>query len=266
LLGNLAIAGLPISDAYEYYNYSLGNTRLEIKGFGANISIGTSFPLPAIYSSPDVLYKFPVTFGNKDSSNSGYSITIPPTGTAIATVKRSQKRVNEADAWGSLTTPAGTFDVLRVKSTINRIDSVITTFLPLGVPSTTVEYKWIAKGKKIPALQVNTTIAFQNETVNSITYWGEAPSSSSSFSYNHSALLVSPNPANESTMINFGEHVGKTTISLIAINGAKVATFEFLLSKKNQKEILPLAILASGNYMVQCKSEGIVSQQKLTVR
>ena len=268
LLGNLSIATLPISDAYEYYNYASNNTRLEIKGFGANITIptlGSSFPLPAIYSSPDVLYRFPVAFGNVDSSFSGYSVAIPPTGTTILTVKRDQKRVNVVDAWGNLSTPAGSFDVLRVKSTIDRIDSVLTGFFPLGTATTTNEYKWIAKGKKIPVLQVNSIVTAQNETINLINYWGEGPNSISMPLSANAACIIFPNPATHSTSINFGEQTGLCTLDIISINGSQVGHFEFLISKPNQIEILPLNELPSGNYIIRCQSDNHNSYQKLKI-
>lgn len=118
LLGNQNLVGLPVSDAYEFYNYAANSSRLEIKGFAAHMALqGIPFPLLGVYSSPDVLYRFPLNFGDTDSSTSSYSVSVPPT-TPFATIKRQQKRVNLVDGWGSLTTPAGNFDVLRVKSDI----------------------------------------------------------------------------------------------------------------------------------------------------
>lgn len=269
LLGNLAIAGLPISDAYEYYNYASNNTRLEIRGFGANITIPTqsvSFPLPAIYNNPDVIYKFPITFGDTDSSNSGFSITIPPTGTALGTLKRQQTRKNAVDAWGSVTTPAGTFDVLRIKSNINRVDSLITSIFPIGIPTNTTEYKWLGQTKKIPVLQVNTNLVGQNPTVTGVTFWGEGPNPITFSNLNNNVLSISPNPAQHSVNIHFGDnHIGKTKVSIINLQGQQVAYFEFLLTQTNQNETIPLFELPQGNYMIQCQSQTGRSNQKLTI-
>jgi hypothetical protein len=271
LLGSLSVANLPISDAYEYYNYSVGNTRLEIKGFGANVTIPgqtIALPLPAVYSSPDVLYKFPVQFGNTDSSSSGFSLPLTIPNLPAVTIKRAQKRVNVVDAWGSMTTPAGTFNVLRVKSSITRIDSFINTFLPIGVPTNIVEYKWIAKGKKIPVLQVNTTsTTIGNPTISSVSYWGTAPLSIFDWSNSASRLHLFPNPSHEVTNIEFDtQHIGKTTLDIVAINGAIVGHYEFLLQGKKHIESIPLFGLQAGNYVLISNSNGKASTQKLRIQ
>jgi hypothetical protein len=65
------------------------------------------------------------------------------------------------DGWGKLYTPYGEWqNVLRVKSTVVANDSVI--FLqgpfpfPISLPSTTTEYRWLAKNTGVPALHIIT--------------------------------------------------------------------------------------------------------------
>ena len=123
LLGGQALGNGTLTDAYEYYNYSSNNDRLEVKGFGGNLLIPgqtIAIPVPAIYSSPDVLYRFPLMFDNKDSSVSGFDISVPLGGLGNIQIKRSQQRINHVDAWGELSIPTGTFEVLRIKSEIQR--------------------------------------------------------------------------------------------------------------------------------------------------
>ena len=258
LLGNNIIGNLPVTDAYEYYNYAgTGSSRLEIKGFGAYVTIPgqtTAVPLPAIYSSPDVVYQFPLAYGNTDSSTSGYSITIPLGGTiGDITFKRNQTRRNEVDGWGSITTPAGTFDVLRVKSSINRIDSLITAFFPIGFPSKPVEYKWLGHTKRIPVFEVNGTVNGTSVTQNAITFWGQDPSGIHDINTLASAALY-PNPSQDQTSISYTlKSESDVAILIYDLQGNTAGQFHF----KNQssglhQEVLPIGALASGTFVVKC--------------
>ena len=262
LLGNNAIGNLPITDAYEYYNYAGTNSsRLEIKGFGAYVTIPgqtTALPLPAIYNSADVIYQFPITFGNTDSSLSGYSVSIP-LGATIGniTIKRNQKRVNEVDGWGSITTPAGTFDVLRVKASIDRIDSIITGIFPIGFPSKPIEYKWLGKGKKIPVLQVNGTMNGSTFAPSAITYWGQMPFPAALPEISSTAdMTIFPNPSSDNATIRYTLTASSDIDMYISdAEGKLVGQFHF----KNQSagthnEILPVAALAQGAYTIKCIS------------
>ena len=66
-------------------------------------------------------------------------------------------RTNVVDGWDNLTTLFGTFQTLRVKSTLIEHDSVYIDSLSTGFPinRNITEYKWLGKGQGIPLLQVN---------------------------------------------------------------------------------------------------------------
>ncbi len=270
LLGNNVVGNLPITDAYEYYNYAgTGNSRLEIKGFGAYVTIPgqtTALPLPALYSSADVIYQFPITYGNTDSSVSGYSVNIPLGGTlGNITIKRNQKRVNEVDGWGQITTPAGTFDVLRVKSSIDRVDSLITGIFPAGFPSKPVEYKWLGKGKKIPVFQVNGTLNGSTFTPTAITYWGQSPFPAGIHEISsNSDMTIFPNPSSENTTIQYTLAASSDMDMYISdAEGKIVAQFHFRnQSAGTHNEILPVSTLAQGAYTIKCISNKEVVASK----
>lgn len=159
-----AVQALPVSDVYNFYNKSANNFKQ--KGFGATISGITT---PISYINDDVIYDFPVNFGNQDSSDSNYSLIIPGLASAIG----SQHRVNVVDGWGSITTPYGTFNALRVVSTLTGEDSVYLDTLGFGFSAArplTREYKWLANGMDIPVLQINTSDLLGNEVISSIKY------------------------------------------------------------------------------------------------
>ncbi len=257
LLGNAgSIGNLPLSDAYEYYNYAASDSRLEIKGFGAYITIPgqtTAIPLPALYSSPDVLYRFPLQYGNTDSSNSGYSVTLPlPAPIGDIVIKREQKRVNQVDAWGSISTPAGTFEVLRVHSTIDRMDSIITTLAPLGFPTQIHEYKWLGQTKKIPVFQVTEQVSALGTNITSVTHWGQAPNGLTHVE-SMNGVRIFPNPVTDqlNVQIPVEQHTeGKITITDAL--GKQVGVFHFSAAAEGiWRESLPLKLLPPGIYSLQ---------------
>ncbi len=67
LLTDSPIPELPLSDVYTFYNNSSNNYK--DVGFAATL---LQIPLPFKYDEPDVLYEFPMNYGNVDSSESGF--------------------------------------------------------------------------------------------------------------------------------------------------------------------------------------------------
>lgn len=260
--------GLNATDMYEYFNYTSGNSRLESKGFGANVTMPgstTALPLAAVFSSPDVLYRFPLNYGDMDSSTSGFDVSIPGTPIGTVQIKRDQKRVNHVDAWGSITLPSGTFDVLRVQSVIDRIDSFKSGMFTYGTPSKPAEYKWIAAGKKIPVLQINGTIDPANNTFNSSNgmMWTEQPTGINDIADGSMELIAFPNPFMENIAISY-TLLQKEKVTIIVNNsmGQKVAEFHFDKAAGNHADILPIQQLPKGNYHIIC----IAGQKTIAVK
>lgn len=263
-------AGLGIADAYEYYNYSTGDTRLEIKGFGATITppgTTTGIPTPALYSPADVVYRFPINFGNVDSSNSAYDISIPLGSFGNVGLKRKQKRVNNVDAWGSIITPAGTFDVLRVVADIQRVDSIISSITSLGIPSNTLEIKWLGQGKKLPVLQINATKTGTTITPTTATFWGQGAAAVDNEPYLSTDMNLFPNPCIDQTTVSFElTQAADVDIMITNLQGQKCGEFHFRKSQAGTyHEVLPLQRLPNGVYQVQCKVGGKVLAGQLLV-
>ena len=269
LLNGGGVAGGTLSDAFEYYNYAASDARLEIKGFGGNITIPpatTGIPLPAVYSSPDVLYTFPITFGNTDSSQSGFSLSVPlPAPLGTVQVKRKQKRVNTVDAWGSITTPAGTFNVLRVVSKINRVDSLITGAFPLGFPSNPIEYKWLGNDKKLPVLQINGNTTGGTFVATNVTFWGQGPAGISNYHSTELNRFVFPNPFIQDCSIAYDlESEANVDVRIFSFLGHLAGEFHFGKQYKGtHHEILPVSHLPAGTYFIQIKAENKESVQKV---
>jgi hypothetical protein len=153
-----------ISAAYDFFWEDL--TKLKQVGAGFIIN---NIPIPFLYDQDDIIYQFPLTAGSTSSCNYKYGLDIPNTGY----YGQSGTRNNLVDGWGTLTTPFGTFQTLRVKSTIDATDTVYNNSLQVG---TTIprplkyEYKWLANGKKIPVLKIETTVIAGTEAISNVRY------------------------------------------------------------------------------------------------
>ncbi len=160
---------LPVTDVKEFFN--LANNFFYSVGFGATVS-GTA--LPVLYTQGyDVVYLLPVVFTNDPVnnyflSNSIIAAAVPGAGY----LSRKRQRINRADAWGTLTTPFGTFQTLRVVTSLADHDSVALGGAPgqgFDVPLTR-EYKWLAKGQHVPVLTITTRLVAGQEVVSGVEY------------------------------------------------------------------------------------------------
>ncbi len=142
------IPGFPISDGFTFFK----NSSASYSDLGSAYTI-QGLPLPAKYDIPDKLYQFPLTPGLSWSSNSSFALAVPD----FAYYGTQRTRTSQVDGWGSLTTPFGTFQTIRVKSNLTIHDSIYVDSLGTGfsVNRNITEYKWLAKDKGIPVLQIN---------------------------------------------------------------------------------------------------------------
>lgn len=142
------IPGFELTDTYAYY---ISNQNSYRRAGYATSAMG--IPIPMKFDQPELLYTFPLQYGKPaDSSNSKYSLNLPNMG--YFGIER--KRVNLVDGWGALDTPYGTYEVLRVKSTVYEHDSLYLDTLQMGIPITRnyIEYQWLGKGQGLPLLTV----------------------------------------------------------------------------------------------------------------
>ncbi|MFM9056129.1 MAG: T9SS type A sorting domain-containing protein, partial [Bacteroidota bacterium] len=167
----------------------------------------------------------PFVFGDIDPSDSDFSLVVP----GIAAVSGEQRRINVVDGWGSLTTPFGTFNTLRVLTTLTGEDSVFLDTLGFGFTfprPLNREYKWIANGQDIPVLQINTTQQlFGQETVTRIKYRDSLRVFTGLEAIRNESLnpLIYPNPTAGNSAIRFQlERNDQVELSLLDASGRVV--------------------------------------------
>jgi hypothetical protein len=160
--GNLQ--NFKVQDIILFYRQTA--TDFQELGFGATIN-GVSAPVQ--YETPDVIYRFPMQYAQRDSSLSSLRVNYAAQSLYLA---QYRKRVNHVDGWGSLTTPFGTFNVLRVVSTLYVQDTIRSGGTPeVRTQRPTVrEYKWLGKNQGIPLLQITTAEVEGQEVILSVSY------------------------------------------------------------------------------------------------
>lgn len=141
------IGSVELSNTYDFFD--LTSTQYKQVASASEIE---GVAMKTKYDSSDVVYTFPMQYGNvKDSSNSGYTMSIG----SLLYYTHTQKRVNEIEGEGTLITPYGSFSALKLKSTVYATDSFsIDSF---GVPQysyQTIEYKWFNPTFGFPLLTV----------------------------------------------------------------------------------------------------------------
>ncbi|NOX45488.1 MAG: T9SS type A sorting domain-containing protein [Chlorobi bacterium] len=141
------VPGYEVSEAYNFYKNS--SSSFKMTGNAASLN---GIPIPNKFDEDDIIYKFPMNYGNVDSSLSSYGMDVP----GLGYMGGWKKRVNHCDGWGTLTTPYGSFQTLRLRSDIVQYDSVYIDSLGFGLPfyRNYVEYKWLGNNFGIPLCTV----------------------------------------------------------------------------------------------------------------
>jgi len=218
LKGNITIPipNYPISKQFSLFK----NTSSNYNNAGDSYTI-SGIPIPLKYNSPDVLYRFPMEYGNEGNSFAEYAIGLDN----IGYINKKIGRTNIVDGWGNLTTPYGTFDVLRIKSEVTEYDSIYVDSLGIGFPlyREYTEYSWLGKNQKLPLLKIVSSfggaIATYVDSVRSLLAINNV-NASAAFKVN-----VFPNPTSDIVNITTQTNTtSKISIYIYDSNGRLVAS------------------------------------------
>lgn len=138
---------LTFTDVYNFYKLT-SSAYIQV-GMGATIN---GAPLPIQWDPTDRILPLPAEYGDMDTSNSAFSASIP----TLGYYSEERVRYNHIDAYGTLITPFGTFDALRVVSYLEIHDSLYYDAMGMGFPidRTETEYKWFAQGYLVPVMLI----------------------------------------------------------------------------------------------------------------
>lgn len=162
MLGQFPQNFVSIDEVYDFYR--------ETNGIFANVGLGLTingFPLTSVMEPRDIIYEFPLEYGDEDDSYGRFGVEVPQFG------YYGQKiwRTNTVDAWGELTTRYGTFNTLRVTTILDITDTLSIQGFGFEQPQlTSFEIKWLAKNIGAPLVVVKGQIVFGAKVVNSVEY------------------------------------------------------------------------------------------------
>lgn len=164
----LGAGPLTITNFYNFYKKQTTPVNAYVvDGAGMTFS---SIPVPAYFSDKDELYHFPLTYPKYDSTTFKFS-TSSSTLIPIRYIKTGY-RVTKVDGWGSITTPYGTANCLRLVTTQYSQDTIKNNLIPFpfGFPNNQRSYQWLTANSKIPFLEINGNLVGNNFTITQIRY------------------------------------------------------------------------------------------------
>ncbi len=245
------VPGLSLQSVYSFYRSTA--SLYSFVGYAGEVS---GIPIPAKFSSPDVLYVFPMQYGQRDSATSILNLSLP----GLGTVYINRYRRNYVDGYGTLTTPFGTSQVLKIRSEVAEYDSVYLDTLGQGIALNRIytEYKWIGKGFDLPLLQV-----VQEGPLQTVTYIDSARvinTDVSEWQRNNLDLQIFPNPVDDELNLVFAlKGPAAVTIELTDLAGrsivrrdmGKMQPGEHLLTLREE-----IQGLSKGSYIIRLQSAG----------
>ena len=246
---DMNMMGVTITDSYSFFKKS--SSQFKIVGSGGKAN-GTSTPL--VYDSPDILYRFPMSYGNLDSSDAHFSMNMA----SMGYIEQDLHRVNTVDGWGTITTPHGTYTCLRIKSKVFQNDSVFLASSGQGfrLPSQYTEYIWLAKNMNFPVMKaiVRPTDSYVMYMDDYIPFAGVNTASNSKLE-----VSILPNPSSD--FIEITTSTNNNSISVIDIAGKKI--YKNIFSNKLKIDVQNWS---TGIYFVEIINEGKVFREKIIVK
>lgn len=149
---DLNIPTLEVTDASMFYKKN--SSKLEATLVGMTVDAPTvDIPLPLIisYDPKDVVFEFPLEYGDSFSSDSEYQFDLEALLSLPLNYTQTQHRETTVDAWGSIITPYQTYnDVIRV-SAVLEIDASAGV---IPVNRTERYYSWFSKDEPVPVMEI----------------------------------------------------------------------------------------------------------------
>jgi hypothetical protein len=215
------------------------------------------------YNDPAKLIEYPFAFS--DNFTDTYSGSYEMEGMFV---KQSGTIEKIADAWGTITTPAGVFEnVLRLKTTRNEIDSMWMDDMFLWRTVTLFkDYEWYTSNSRSPVFAITiSSSALVNDT---ISYFSTGMTNIENFSQQTGLLKVYPNPAYDFIKLYYSPLASdQFTYSLTDLTGRKFVCEEAKSSSAfNQEYRIDLKGFSPGIYFITVTDGNKSSSQKVLIR
>lgn len=243
---------LPVS-LEDFYQFSRKtNDSITSIGYGLKVD-GNEIPVKS--DTIETRYKFPMTYLQSYTSNGYTNLDMNPFYDAIWRQHRHRESI--VDGWGTVLTPFGMFQALRIKHEITESDSLrmdlfgTPMWIPIPLPMTRI-YEWWAADQKDAVMRITTSDLGGNEMVTAIEYRDAYLGIGSVDEKSLITLEVFPNPATDFLMV---EGISSFTYQIF---GSKAELMAEGISEGN----IPVNFLSKGSYLLILRSSiGIVAKQ-----
>ena len=230
-----------ISDVYQFSK----NSANSITSVGLSIDVdGNEVPFRS--DTIETRYELPLNFADTYNSRGYTNLDMNPFYNAIW--RQYRQRSSNVDGWGTIVTPYGSFDALRIDHFITETDSIyfeVSGFplaIELPIPDSHI-YEWWANGEQEPILIITTVVQGANETVTNIEYKDIYRGLDAGLSKKLIDYTVFPNPVINELNISGLNH-DPTNYLVISIEGRII--LRGFISKESSS--IDVSSLASGNY------------------
>lgn len=243
---------LPVS-LEDFYQFSRKtNDSITSVGYGLKIE-GNEVPVKS--DTIETRYKFPMTYLQSYTSNGYTNLDMNPFYDAIW--RQHRQRISSVDGWGTVLTPYGMFQALRIKHEINESDSLrmdvfgSPMWIPIPLPTTRI-YEWWADNEKDAVMRITTSDLGGNEVVTAIEYRDNYLGLDLGIDAKETEVEIYPNP----------------TTDVLYVKG--LPTFKYQIYGSNAELItegesngsVPTSSLAKGSYLlIVSHSKGIFINQ-----
>jgi len=241
---------LTLTNYYNFYKKQTSPAAFIADGVGMTFS---SVPIPSYYSDKDELYMFPMSYPKYDSTT--FKFTTTTGGIIPISYSKVGYRVTTVDGWGSVTTPYGTENCLRLISTQYAMDSIKNTIIPipLGFPNYQRSYQWLTLNSKIPYVEITGNLVGTTFTPTQARYRGYNKETipTGLKQENLSKVLIYPNPVKDKLHIQ--SSLNTDTYEVFSCDGKLVTVMKSDFSS-GQKQV-DVSGLEAGIYLLKITSD-----------
>lgn len=249
----------------QYYNFYKKQTTpvnaFVADGVGMSIS---GLPVPSYYSDKDELYNFPMTYPKFDSTTFKFATTTA--GALPIKYSKQGYRTTTVDGWGTIKTPYGTDNCLRLVTTQYSKDTTAITLpipaippIKIGIQNNVRSYQWFTLNSKIPYFEVTGNLINNNFTVTQMRYRGFKPASTNTVVNTTgiaqvedlSAISLYPNPVKDKLWFN-GQNTFNGQLEIFDLTGKLVSK----ASAQNfgTASFIDVSLLQNGLYVLKVTS------------
>jgi hypothetical protein len=252
---------LPINIENIFRFTKIDEDSISFTGYAMQVD-GNEVPFQS--DTIEVAMRYPMNYGDSYNGRAYSKVDLNPVFNGVFIQYR--QRETEVDGHGTLFTPYGGFNTIRVKHTIQEQDSLYVDlfgfagWLPLELPTQRI-YEWWAKDQLVPVMKIETQEIGGDEVVTLIEYKDIYLGLTAHLTEEQMAIAVYPNPS--SSYLNIEAKSTILSIELYSTEGKLIHEQE---GSQSNIEKLDISFFTRGNYLLGVNTKSGRSYQKIIIQ